>query len=176
MIKDPLIRQQIQEMSIRAAKIALSQGKTQEQALLESQNAIRLGLEQLKPVIKTVEQGIEEVVQLLDEFEKREEVNKEVLSYDFVINDYPLNARLKVTSKDYLNLIYDMTNCQVSVRGTLFEGNKKVPLGQKKQYLHIEGENLYQVNFAYKEIKRVIEEAAMRNLNPGAHVGKFKMQ
>lgn len=72
-----------------------------------------------------------------------------------------------------------MYNVNITLRGTLFEAGKKVPAGQKKQYLHIEGDNKYYVELAYKEIKRAIEEFAMKNLtlgnHPGAQSGRYKV-
>lgn len=117
-----------------------------------------------------------EASQLIETFQRREEENMEIVTYDFEINDYPANARQKVMNKEFLNSIHDLTNCNVTTRGQHFELNKKVPPGQKKLYLHIEGDSKYYVTSAYREIKRVIEEAAMKNLTiGGAQPGRFKL-
>jgi ATP-dependent RNA helicase DDX46/PRP5 len=78
-------------------------------------------------------------------------------------------------NKDFLSTIHDLTNCNVTVRGQHFEPNKKVPNGQKKLYLHIEGDSKHYVTSAYKEIKRIIEEAALKNLTIGGQPGRFKI-
>ncbi len=70
----------------------------------------------------------------------------------------------------------ELNSCNVSVRGTYFEINKKVPPGQRKLFLHIEGDSQHKVYTTYKDIKREIEEAAMKNLAIGAGMtggGKF---
>lgn len=67
-------------------------------------------------------------------------------------------------SREFLSMIHDLTNCNVTIRGIFCDPSKKLPAGQKKLHLHIEGESKYYVTSAYREVKRVIEEAAMRNL------------
>ena len=79
-------------------------------------------------------------------------------SYDFEINDYPLNARSKVTAPKFLKQIKDMTFCTVSSRGQYFEPGKKVPHGSRKLYMHIQGQNKSYVSAAYKEIKRALQD------------------
>lgn len=59
-------------------------------------------------------------------------------------------------------MIRELTNCTILIRGSYVEANKKVPLGQRKQFLRIEGESEFFVLSAYKEIKRVAEDMALR--------------
>ncbi len=65
----------------------------------------------------------------------------DIISYDFEINDYPVNARSKVTNRNFINQMNDLNNCIVSLRGEFYEANKKVPPGKRKLYLHIEGDS-----------------------------------
>jgi hypothetical protein len=48
-----------------------------------------------------------------------------------------------------------------------------VPIGCRKLYLHIQGENKYYVTTAYKEIKSVLEENAYESLHSGMAPGKY---
>ena len=86
-----------------------------------------------------------------------------------------MNARQKVINKEFLLMIHELTNCNITLRGTYAEPGKKVPLGQKKLFLHIEGESKYNVGNAYREIKRILEEHAMQSLAMGPAPGKYKI-
>ena len=48
---------------------------------------------------------------------------------EFEVNDYPLQARGKIQSKDFLQSIYEMTGCKVQVKGTYYEFGRKPPTG-----------------------------------------------
>ena len=52
----------------------------------------------------------------------------------------------------------DLTSCKVMVKGQLIEAGKKPAMGEKKQYLYIEGSSKQSVTSAYSEIKRQIDE------------------
>lgn len=69
-------------------------------------------------------------------------------------------------------MIRELTNCTILIRGTYTEPTKKVALGQRKQFLRIEGESEFFVLSAYKEIKRVAEDMAIRQLQQQLQ-GKF---
>ena len=45
------------------------------------------------------------------------------------------------------------------------EGGKKPPIGQKRLCLHLEGTTKQDVQNAYKEIKRVLDEISFSSLN-----------
>lgn len=47
------------------------------------------------------------------------------MSFDFEINDYPSTARAKIVSKEFLNMIHELTNCTISQRGTFIDPGKK---------------------------------------------------
>lgn len=52
------------------------------------------------------------------------------------------------------------------------EPGKKVPVGCRKLYLHIQSEDKSYVSTAYKDIKRVLEEGAYENMHMSA-MGKY---
>ncbi len=76
------------------------------------------------------------------------------------INDYPHGARIKVTNKELLEEVARLTSCNISVRGVYVEKGKKAKLAQRKQYIHIQGENKNNVMNAYRELFKVLEEEA----------------
>jgi len=65
----------------------------------------------------------------LEEFERTKEEDSDVLTYNFEINDYPANARQKVMSREFLSMIHDLTNCNVTIRGIFCDPSKKLPAG-----------------------------------------------
>ncbi|KRW98717.1 P-loop containing nucleoside triphosphate hydrolase [Pseudocohnilembus persalinus] len=167
MIKDPIIKQQIQDKGSKATELAILNGASMEEIQQAAINAMLKAIDENKAALKSVEQGTQQAAELFNEFIQQEQKNQDIVSADFQINDYPLNARARVTGREFLGQIYDLTNCIVTVQGNYYEANKKVPAGHKKQYLHIEGDSKNAVSTAYQEIKRVIEEAANRNLSLG---------
>ena len=52
---------------------------------------------------------------------------------------------------------------------------KKPPIGCRKLYLHIQGENKYYVTEAYKQIKQVLEESAYESMHMGLAPGKYNL-
>eukprot|EP01015_Nassula_variabilis_P005619 TRINITY_DN1417_c0_g1_i16.p1 TRINITY_DN1417_c0_g1~~TRINITY_DN1417_c0_g1_i16.p1 ORF type:complete len:191 (+),score=29.81 TRINITY_DN1417_c0_g1_i16:51-575(+) len=151
----------VMEAATKAAKEAILGGASSEEVLLAAQNAIKDVLQTYKPTASTVESGLSQVLQLRVEFEARGDEAGEKFTAELEINDYPPSSRQKVTSRDFLNMISDLTNCNLSVRGSYFEPGKKIPLGQRKMYLHIEGDSKFNVGSAYRDARRLLDETAM---------------
>ena len=82
---------------------------------------------------------------------------------EFEFNDYPQQARTKVTNKEFTQSILDMTGCKIAPKGQYFDFNKKPGPGQRRLYIYIEGASRQEVANAYKEIKRFLEEASVSN-------------
>jgi len=77
------------------------------------------------------------------------------------INDYPQNARWKVTRKNSLADIEEFTGCAVTVKGLHFPPGRNPASGERKLFLLIEGPDESSVKTARSEIKRRLDEAAM---------------
>jgi len=72
--------------------------------------------------------------------------------------------------------MFENYGCTVSIRGQHVEIGKKAPPGTKPLHLRIEGDTKYAVTSCYKELKKVAEEAALRNLSiTNAPAGKFNV-
>eukprot|EP00656_Telonema_subtile_P050936 TRINITY_DN6726_c0_g2_i1.p1 TRINITY_DN6726_c0_g2~~TRINITY_DN6726_c0_g2_i1.p1 ORF type:complete len:1103 (-),score=340.09 TRINITY_DN6726_c0_g2_i1:159-3467(-) len=76
------------------------------------------------------------------------------------INDYPQQARWKVTHKDSINSITDNYAVSVTTKGSFFQPGRNPPPGERKLYLTIEGSDIDNVNRAKRELRRMLEEAA----------------
>ena len=62
-------------------------------------------------------------------------------------------------------MIFDLANCGMSSRGEFIEPGRKLRPGQEYLYLHISGQNKQDVMAAVKEVKKVLEEAAISLLH-----------
>ncbi|RDD47700.1 putative ATP-dependent RNA helicase DDX46, partial [Trichoplax sp. H2] len=95
-------------------------------------------------------------------------------SEELPINDFPQNARWKITSKDTISDITELSECSITVRGTYFPPGKEPGEGQRKIYLYLEGPNERSVQIATAEIKRILKEEilkakTMQSLRPGRY-------
>ena len=168
MLKDPNTRAAVTKAAENAAKDAILAGSNSEEVLQAAHNAIRSILGQ------HVRNSLDQVVKIVGEIEEREDESNERISADLEINDYPQAARNKVTQRDFLSMMHDLTNCSISVRGVYVEPGKKMAPGHKKLRLHIVGESKYEVESAYREVRRTVEEKAAELANTvGGHTGKF---
>jgi ATP-dependent RNA helicase DDX46/PRP5 len=155
-IKDPKIKAAAMSAAQTAAKAALMSGNAQG-AVLAAKEAIELIVIKLK-ADPNPDEGLANALKVRDEWQSRsnESSGKSFLELD--INDYPLSARTRVMSRDYLNTINDLTNCTVTVRGTYVDPIRTTGIGQRRLHLFIEGPSKQHCNSARNEIKRFLED------------------
>ncbi|CAG2104449.1 unnamed protein product [Medioppia subpectinata] len=93
------------------------------------------------------------------------------------INEFPQQARWKVTSKEALALISEYSEAGITVRGTYFPSGKEPQLGERKLYLAIEGTTELSVSKARAEIIRLIKEemVKMQNAYTPINRGRYKV-
>ncbi|XP_045537367.1 probable ATP-dependent RNA helicase DDX46 [Papilio machaon] len=84
------------------------------------------------------------------------------------INDFPQQARWRVTSKEALALISEYSEAGITVRGTYVPPGKPPPEGERKLYLAIESSQELAVAKAKSEITRLIKEELLK-LQSSAH-------
>ncbi|XAR56870.1 RNA helicase [Bertholletia excelsa] len=85
------------------------------------------------------------------------------------INDFPQNARWKVTHKETLGPISEWTGAAITTRGQYFPPGKIPGPGDRKLYLFIEGPTEQSVKRAKAELKRVLEDITSQALSlPGS--------
>ena len=115
-------------------------------------------LKNYKPSTVTVERGVDKAAKIRDLFIEEENIKEGIFTHELEINDLLPVIRGKIQSRDFIQSIQEMTTCKISNRGTFVEEGKRAPIGQKKQYLHIEGSSQQNVVSAFNEIKRQIDE------------------
>lgn len=86
------------------------------------------------------------------------------------INDFPQQARWKVTSKEALAQISEYSEAGLTVRGTFVPAGKPVPEGERKLYLAIESCSELAVSKAKREITRLIKEELLKIKNVSHHL------
>ncbi|CAB4278822.1 unnamed protein product [Prunus armeniaca] len=93
------------------------------------------------------------------------------------INDFPQNARWKVTHKETLGPISEWTGAAITTRGQYFPPGKVAGPGDRKLYLFIEGPTEQSVKRAKAELKRVLEDISNQALSlpGGAQQGRYQV-
>lgn len=86
------------------------------------------------------------------------------------INDFPQQARWRVTSKEALAQISEYSEAGITVRGTYFTTGKPAPEGERKLYLAIESTNELAVSKAKSEITRLIKEELLKLQSSAHHI------
>ncbi|XP_048480001.1 probable ATP-dependent RNA helicase DDX46 isoform X1 [Plutella xylostella] len=86
------------------------------------------------------------------------------------INDFPQQARWRVTSKEALAQISEYSEAGITVRGTYVPPGKNPPEGERKLYLAIESSQELAVAKAKSEITRLIKEELLKLQTSAHHV------
>uniref|UniRef100_A0A8D8S989 Probable ATP-dependent RNA helicase DDX46 n=1 Tax=Cacopsylla melanoneura TaxID=428564 RepID=A0A8D8S989_9HEMI len=109
--------------------------------------------------------------QVEEEEVKEEEEPETFRKYEeeLEINDFPQQARWRVTSKEALAQISEYSEAGITVRGTYLPPGKSVPEGERKLFLAIESTNELAVSKAKVEITRLIKEELIKLQSSGHH-------
>ncbi|PSR89088.1 DEAD-box ATP-dependent RNA helicase [Actinidia chinensis var. chinensis] len=93
------------------------------------------------------------------------------------INEFPQNARWKVTHKETLGPISEWTGAAITTRGQYFPPGKVSGQGERKLYLFIEGPTEQSVKRAKAELKRVLEDITTQasSLPGSAQPGRYSV-
>lgn len=117
----------------------------------------------IKSVQELAYQKIQEVVNRVKEAQRAAQIASggDYFTDELEINDYPQQARWKVTRRDTsIAAIVEFTGCAITPRGSYFPPGKTPKPGERKLYLFIEGPSAIAVRNAKIEIRRVLEETA----------------
>ncbi|KAF7332126.1 hypothetical protein MKEN_00093600 [Mycena kentingensis (nom. inval.)] len=97
------------------------------------------------------------------------------------INDYPQKARWRVTNKETMVQLIEITGASVTNKGIYYEPGKEPPAdGPPKLHLLVESNEEYKVEQAVREIKRLLIEASAAAIqaeqrNPTATSGRYSV-
>lgn len=76
------------------------------------------------------------------------------------INDYPQQARFRVTSRAALESVKELADVNITVRGSFFAPGRRPGAGEERLALQVDGRTEADVERAYAELRRMVEEAA----------------
>jgi ATP-dependent RNA helicase DDX46/PRP5 len=170
--RDPKAKQIASEVGMSAATNAIIAGKSDEEALEIAQQAIDKALSEYKPSV-SIAKGTEIAAKIIETWEEKENEKNHIFTCEFEINDYPTNARGKAIKRDFTKSIGDMFEVDIMPKGVFVEPGKRPPNGQKKLHLYIRGSNKMNVQNAFIEIKRNLDETALMYYTMGSHAGGY---
>lgn len=78
------------------------------------------------------------------------------------INDYPREARWKVTQKETTSRLQDEFQIAVTLKGKYYDSKTEVPEGERKLYLHVEATSQRILHTGVQEIRRLLNEETLR--------------
>ncbi|KAJ7591172.1 P-loop containing nucleoside triphosphate hydrolase protein [Mycena floridula] len=170
------------QSQIRAAEEAGARAGDDSPAYAQSQSVIA----KLNAQLRAAKMVLQSQLQLEENPPKNMPVPKaNADSTDFhaiiPINDYPQKARWRVTNKETMVQLIDMTGASVTNKGIYYDAGKEPPLeGPPKLHLLIESNEEYRVEQAVREIKRLLIEASAAALqaemrNPTATSGRYSV-
>ncbi|XVE52660.1 hypothetical protein DITRI_Ditri02bG0140800 [Diplodiscus trichospermus] len=93
------------------------------------------------------------------------------------INEFPQNARWKVTHKETLGPISEWTGAAITTRGQYFPPGRIPGPGERKLFLFIEGATELSVKRAKAELKRVLEDISHQSIQlpGGTQPGRYQV-
>ena len=127
---------------------------------------------------KTVAEQIAEKLNMRLNYIKQDNQNDQdndafkVYEEELEINDFPQQARWRITSKETISHICEYAEVGITVRGSYFPPTKEPPFGERKLYLAIESGNEKGLSLAKSEIARIIKEEISKMSNPTVQLMK----
>ena len=92
------------------------------------------------------------------------------------INDFPQQARFRITHRDTLDQITEDTECGITVRGVYIPENQKPKGDDKRVYLAMEAHTEQAIELAKNEVKRILREELQKiALRPTPKTGRYKV-
>ncbi|KII70281.1 putative ATP-dependent RNA helicase DDX46 [Thelohanellus kitauei] len=87
----------------------------------------------------------------------------EVFFEEIDINDFPQLARQRITTKETLDAVAELSDCSLTVRGSYCAGGKSMDVTDRRLHLLIEGTTEFKVQIAKAEVKRIIKEESIKS-------------
>jgi len=94
------------------------------------------------------------------------------------LNDFPQQARWRITSKEIIEQVRELSEAGITVRGVYIPPNKKPEEDEKRLHLYIESLSERSIEIAKAEIKRLLKEELIRaesNSYRSQNTGRYKV-
>lgn len=82
--------------------------------------------------------------------------------YEVEINDYPQQARWKVTQKETTSRLQDEFLTAVTLKGQYIPASKPLAAGDRRLYLHLEAQSQQVLSKCVLEIQRILNEETLK--------------
>lgn len=92
------------------------------------------------------------------------EEEKDQYVVELEINDFPQHARWKITHRETIAQINELTGAAITIRGRFYDKGEKIPDDDKKLHLIIEGPTQAKVRAAKDECKAIIADFTERSI------------
>ncbi|KAJ3211471.1 pre-mRNA processing RNA-helicase [Clydaea vesicula] len=150
----------------------------------ETKEAVNLWDEALakNPAVADKLENVSAVIKNIQEMLKKPklDVNGEVIMAntfceEIPINDVPKLARIKVTQKEQITIISEMTHASIITKGKYFVPGTTPNFNEKKLYLEIKGETQQIVDRAKSEIRKLLLEHTVTSLQGESSIGRYNI-
>lgn len=166
------------EMADKVSAAASRAIKTEAQANTDMARSIMGGHKLNTPSFtsKSVAEQIAEKLNMKLNYTKQENAMGQesdamkVYEEELEINDFPQQARWKITSKETISHICEYAEVGITVRGSYFAPGKEPPANERKLFLAIESINEKGLSLAKSEISRIIKEELNKLQNPSVQL------
>ncbi|GAB1222633.1 hypothetical protein ENUP19_0120G0003 [Entamoeba nuttalli] len=106
---------------------------------------------------------VQKALQMIERINKRmTKITNNGFQCKIEINDFSIQARQVLTSKEKLISVMENCNVNITTRGSYIGEGKTLLPGQSKLYLLIEGKNEEDITKAKKEIKNILDEITLK--------------
>eukprot|EP00794_Sanderia_malayensis_P010050 gene10050-11079_t len=113
-----------------------------------------------------------------DEEAAQEPEKLEKYEAEIDVNDFPQQARWRITSKETLSRVCELSEAGITVRGSFVPSGSKLKEGEKKLHLYIESLSERAIQIARAEVRRLLKEELIKyesaNYRPQAS-GRYKV-
>nr|CCA14242.1 Os08g0159900 putative [Albugo laibachii Nc14] len=122
----------------------------------------------------------QQIAQILDMQYKQTQAQSSILvdghfEEELEINEYPQQARWKVTQKEASDSVAELTGAAIIARGSYVPSGRKPNPGERKLYLAIEGPTRQSVIEAKREIQRILDETTLQVGLGGDKYSKYNL-
>jgi len=163
--------------SLRAAEEAAAKAGKDTAAFKQAQSVVA----KLNAQVRATKLALQQATMIDDSGRKPKDPDATDFHAIIPINDYPQKARWRVTNKETMVQLVDMTGASVTNKGIYYEAGKEPgPDQPPKLHLLIESNDEFRVEQAVREIKRLLIEASTAALqaesrNPTGTVGRYSV-
>lgn len=123
----------------------------------------------------SAEKRIKNISKVLQNWEEKDNIAKNIESIKFYINDYPEKVRFLLSSKKFIkNCIGEnIHNCNIEIKGKFINNNKISKDNINSLHVLISGDSLSHISKAYKDLKAACDKEALLSITNKKYENKY---